>query len=206
VLLKKVIRALQVLVVFTSFALFACSQSAGNAGSTLTPAEVTSTLTNSAAVSYQGISLPLSDEQQQFGAPPPAWLVFNEQAFPARNAASETLQAHLDPAEAFPDLPSIRIPEQGEFIIIIASDSVTEFRASVVQWDPQANPLPIIETQGQLLTHTMRTENEFIIFTLTAIYPSKEQFLHVYITFSQMSSGDDVAGYAHYLWRITLDQ
>jgi hypothetical protein len=203
---KKKIRALQVLAVFASFVLFACSQAAGNAVSTLPAPEVTSTPTNLAEVSYQGIPLLLSDEQQQFGAPPPAWLVFNEEAFPARNAASETLQAHLDPAEAFPDLPSISIPEQTEFIVIIASDSVTEFRASVVQWDPQANPLPIMETQGQLLTHTMRTENEFTVFTLTAVYPSKEQFLHVYIAFSQMPSGDDVAGYAHYLWRITLDQ
>ena len=36
--------------------------------------------------------------------------------------------------------------------------------------------------------------------------PPKKQFLHVYITFSQMPSGDDAAGYAHYLWRITLEK
>jgi hypothetical protein len=199
------IRALPVLVIFTSFALFACSPSAGNDGCTSIPPEVASTPTNLATSSYQGIPLPLTDENQQTGAPPPAWIVFDEQAFPARNSAYRTLQAYIGPAEAVPELPAISIPEQTEFLVVIASNSVTEFRASVVPWDPQANPLPLIETQGQSLTHTMHKEGEFSVYTVAAIYLTKEQFLHVYIAFSQPSSGGDLEGYAHYLWRIRSD-
>lgn len=192
-------RALPSCVVLIVLTLFACREaSADNAVSTLTSPSVTNDL---AERRYQGIPLPLTDENKQVGAPPPAWLVFNEQAFPGRNAAFQTLQTHVDPAEAFPDLASIITPAQTEFLIIIASNSVTEFRASVVQWDPQANPLPLVEAQGQLVTYTMREEDKLTIFTLKAVYPFQEQFLHVYIAFSQPST--DIKGYAHYLWRIT---
>lgn len=191
-------RALPIFLVFIALTLFACGESsADDAVSTSPSPSVTNDLTESR---YQGIPLPLTDENKQAGAPP-AWLVFNEEAFPGRNAAFQTLQAHVDPAEAFPDLPSIIIPDQKAFIIIVASTSVTEFRASVVQWDPQVNPLPLVEAQGQLVTHTMRTEDNLTIFTLTTIYPFQEQFLHVYTAFSQPST--DTKGYVHYLWRIT---
>jgi hypothetical protein len=153
--------------------------------------------------SYQGIHLPLPKENRHFGVPPPAWLIFNEQAVPAWNAAFQTVQAHGDPAEAFPDLSSVPIPAQAQFMIIIASKSVTEFHASVVPWDPQINPLPLIESEGKFVRHTIQEDGEFTVFTLTAMYPTKEQFLHVFINFSQPYSSSNITGYAHYLWRIT---
>jgi NADPH-dependent ferric siderophore reductase len=154
-------------------------------------------------MSYERVRLPLVSENKQAGAPPPAWLIYDESAFPARNAAFETWEAHVDPAAAFSELPLIVIPEQAQFVVVIATDSVIQFRASVVQWDPEANPLPLIETHGEQVACSMRAEGEFTVFTLTAIYPFQEQFLHFYITFSQPSSPRAETGYAHYLWRIT---
>lgn len=195
-------RALRIFFVLMALILFACGQSSTkDTVSTSASPEGTSSATEWAEISYQGIPWPLPEENKHVGAPPPAWLVFNKRIFPALNAAFQTLQAHVDPAEAFPDLPLVTIPDQAEFIIIIASDSVTEFRASVVQWSLQVNPLPLVQTQGQSVTHKMRVEDMFTIFEFAAIYPSQEQFLHAYLAFSQSST--NVEGYSHYLWRIT---
>jgi hypothetical protein len=89
---------------------FACSPpSTKDVASTLDSPVVLPTITDSVESSYNGIPLPLPKENKHIGAPPHAWLIFNEQAFPAYNAAFETLQAHGDPAEAFPDLTPIKI-------------------------------------------------------------------------------------------------
>ena len=79
-------------------------------------------------------------------------------------------------------------------LVIIASDSVSDFRSSVVQWNPDAKPLPLVETRGELVTSIMRQEREYSVLTLTEMYPFQEQFLHVHIAFSQPSSSDDMAG------------
>jgi hypothetical protein len=201
------IRSLPIAVVLTLLTSFACSPSSSkDVASMLDSPEVLPTITDSVESRYNGIPLPLPKENRHFGVPPPAWLIFNEQAFPALNAAFQTVQAHGDPAEAFPDLFPVPIPAQAQFIIIIASKSVTEFRASVVPWDPHINPLPLIERDGEFVRHTIQEDREFTVFTLTAIYPTKEQFLHVFMIFSQSDSSSNITGYAHYLWRITLDK
>ena len=77
----------------------------------------------------------------------------------------------------------------------------TEFTANVLPWDSQINPIPLIESQGQAISYNVHEGQGLTVYTLTAVYPTKEQFLHVLIAFSRSSSYDE-AGYAHYLWRI----
>lgn len=157
------------------------------------------------ASTYNGIILPTPQGADATGAPPPAWLMVNHEAFPATYATYTTALAHADPAEKMPELPAVTLPANSTVTILIASEVVTQAQVTARPWSADGRIVPLFDPADiELKTQTGR-DGTLTTLTLESTLLEGDQLLHLFITFPiafPFATPISGAGEAHYLWRL----
>jgi hypothetical protein len=139
------------------------------------------------------------------GSPPFAWLIANGEAFPATYAAYTTALAHVDPAEAMPELPAVTLPANSTMTILIASESITQAQVTARPWSADGRVVPLFDPADIELKTQTRSHGTLTTLTLESTLLEGDQLLHLFITFPitfPLTTPATGTGEAHYLWRL----
>ncbi len=130
--------------------------------------------------------------------PPPAWLIIGDQAVPATYGSFCAPAGCFDmaPPDQMPDLATADLPAGEQATIVVGSDSVRGFRATVQDWTTDAPTDPGAE---QYIAAEGKVEGSQTIFTLASLTDTDDQLLQAVATFGE-------GGDASYLWRLNPAQ
>ncbi len=126
--------------------------------------------------------------------PPPTWLIVGDKVVPAtygsfcyRTACVDMVQPQM-----IPDLATADLPTGEQALIVVGSDSVKEFSASIQNWSTgaPADPAAVQNVAGE-----GKVEGDQTIFTLAPLTDTNDQLLQAFITFEE-------GGDASYLWHL----
>ena len=145
---------------------------------------------------YRGVTLPTPQPSGDIPLPPPVWLIVGDQAIPASLAAGGTVRGHFDPAFAIPDIATATLPAEASAVIVVASESFTEFKATVRAWREDGSIVPLLDDTARELNAEIQQQGNLTVFTLEPTGEAGDQLLNVYITFSTENA------WGFYLWRL----
>jgi hypothetical protein len=145
---------------------------------------------------YNGVPLPMPRPVVGFDGLPPVWLIVGDQAIPPSLAAGGTSREHGDPAYAIPNLPTASLPADARAVIVVGSESVKSFKATVRPWSEDGRIVPLDDETARELKAEVQREGNLTVFILEPTGDAGDQLLNVNITFPV----DDSWGF--YLWRL----
>ena len=145
---------------------------------------------------YNGVTLPAPAPVAGFAGPPPVWIIVGDQAVLASLAAGGTSSAHGDPAPVIPNIATVALPTEARAIILVASESFTEFKATVRPWREDGWIVPLFDDTARELNAEIQRQGNLTVFTLEPTGEAGDQLLNVYITFPAQNA------WGFYLWRL----
>jgi len=149
---------------------------------------------------YNGLPLPTPRPVAGFAGPPPVWLIVGDQAIPPSLAAGGTERVHGDPPFAMPDIATVTLLSDENAVIVVASESFTEFKATVRAWREDGAIVPLFDDTARELNAEIQQQGNLTVFTLEPTGDPGDQLLNVYLTFP----ADNAWGF--YLWRLNPAQ
>ena len=145
---------------------------------------------------YNGLPLPTPRPVAGIAGPPPVWLIVGDQAIPPSLAAGGTERGHFDPAQAIPNIATATLPAEASAVIVVASESFTEFKATVRAWREDGSIVPLVDDTARELNAEVQQQGNLTVFTLEPTGDAGDQLLNVYITFPAENA------WGFYLWRL----
>jgi len=151
---------------------------------------------------YKGLTLPTPRPVEGFteALPPPVWLIAGDKAVIGTLAAGGTSRGHADPAYALPDLPIASLLADAPAVIVVGSESVKSFKATVRPWSEDGRIVPLYDDTARELKAEVQREENLTVFTLESTGDAGDQLLNVNITFPVENA------WAFYLWRLNPAQ
>ena len=146
--------------------------------------------------SYHGVALPTPKPVVGFAALPPVWLIVGSQAIPSSLAAGGNQQGHFDPSPAIPNIATATLPADTSAIIVVASESFTEFKPTVRAWSEDGSIVPLFDNAARELKVEVQKEENLTVFTLEPTGDAGDQLLNIHITFPVENA------WGVYVWRL----
>ena len=154
-------------------------------------------------ITYKGLVLsrPQSNRDIMMPQPPPAWLIVGDEVILASFGSSclPVLVFGMGCGDApapqgRTDLATAILPAKTQAVIVIASTTVKEFRATVQPWTEEPDSAPL--TVRELQTESERGINK-TVFTLEPLDETDDLLLEITVTY--------IRGGASYHWRLNPD-
>jgi hypothetical protein len=142
---------------------------------------------------YEGILLPLPSGSEMASAPPPAWLVYGNQAVPGTFGGYTTPLIAVE-AQLPTSLTAVSLPAATQAVLVVGDITISSFEVAVVPWLTSLDQLSTVTTP---LAGNVQQEANVTIFSLLPFKEPGDYLLHANLAYA--------GGSASYAWHLNLE-